>query len=339
MTSTLTGCGVNREATIATLGDQKVSMGLVNFMCRYQQATSDDSYRAYFGDGVWTQDLSGSGTTMADSVKDQVMNQVHEYYSAKAHMDEYNVSLTDEEKQKITDTAAAFMAANSRGALKEMGATQAIVEEMLTLATIQDKVQDAIYDTVDTNVTDEEANMRAYTMVKMDTKGSYDENNAYVEYTDEQKVDIRVNATMMYEAIENGTDVETAASNSGFSATTGTYDSDDETLEEEVKTVLDGLKVGEVSDLIETENAIYLVRLDAETDKEATEKNKETIVKERQSDLYKDTLEGWQENDNWKVKERKLDAIQFKNFFTQNNGTTDSAVESVGDIETTESAE
>ena len=67
MTSTLTGCGVNKDATVATMKEQNVKMGLVNFMCRYQQAKSDDSYRSYFGEGVWDQDMMGTGTTMADS--------------------------------------------------------------------------------------------------------------------------------------------------------------------------------------------------------------------------------------------------------------------------------
>ena len=34
MTSTLTGCGVNKDTTVATMKEQNVKMGLVNFMCR-----------------------------------------------------------------------------------------------------------------------------------------------------------------------------------------------------------------------------------------------------------------------------------------------------------------
>ena len=339
MTSTLTGCGVNKDATVATMKEQNVKMGLVNFMCRYQQAKSDDSYRSYFGEGVWDQDMMGTGTTMADSLKESVLEQVHEYYTMQAHMAEYGISLSDEEKQKITETATAFMNANTKSALKEMGATQAIVEEMLTLATIQDKVKDAIYATVDTKVSDEEANMRAYTMVEMSKEGKYDDNNNFIEYSEEQQADVRVNATMVLDYVENGTDLEYAASSMGFESKTGTYDSDDKSLEEDVKTALDGLKKGETSGLIETETAYYIVRIDADTDKEATEKNKETIVEERKKDLYNDTLEGWQENDGWKVKESKMKAIEFKNTFTQNDDSSDNAVEQIPSTDTTESAE
>ena len=46
--SVLAGCGINKEATVATFKDgTKVSLGLVNFMCRYQQAYSEDMYTSY----------------------------------------------------------------------------------------------------------------------------------------------------------------------------------------------------------------------------------------------------------------------------------------------------
>ena len=47
--SAFIGCGVDKEATVATLGEQEISLGLVNFMSRYQQAMISDSYVYYFG--------------------------------------------------------------------------------------------------------------------------------------------------------------------------------------------------------------------------------------------------------------------------------------------------
>ena len=42
--SVLTGCGINKNAAVATLGEQEISLGVVNFICRYQQAVTDDLY-------------------------------------------------------------------------------------------------------------------------------------------------------------------------------------------------------------------------------------------------------------------------------------------------------
>ena len=61
-----------------------------------------------------------------------------------------------------------------------------------------------------------------------------------------------------------------------------------------MKKALDDLKEGETSDVIETDSALYIVRLDSETDKDATEKNRQNIIDKRKSDHYNEVLEGWQ---------------------------------------------
>ena len=62
-------------------------------------------------------------------------------------------------------------------------------------------------------------------------------------------------------------------------------------LDTSVKKALDDLKEGETSDVIETDSALYIVRLDSETDKDATEKNRQNIIDKRKSDLYNEVLE------------------------------------------------
>ena len=118
--SMLSGCGINANQTVATMEGQTVTLGLVNFIARFQQAISDDMYRAYFGEDVWEQDLYGNGSTMADTFKQNVVDSLHEMYTLKAHMGEYNVALSAEETAEIDEAVAAFMAANSADTLKEM---------------------------------------------------------------------------------------------------------------------------------------------------------------------------------------------------------------------------
>ena len=49
-TTAFTGCALNKNETVATLGDQEIKLGVANFMCRYQQARLEDAYKSYFGD-------------------------------------------------------------------------------------------------------------------------------------------------------------------------------------------------------------------------------------------------------------------------------------------------
>lgn len=334
--SVLTGCGINKNAAVATLGEQEISLGVVNFICRYQQAVTDDLYTQYFGEDVWNQDLYGSGSTMQETVKTQVVEGVHEMYTLKAHMSDYNVEITDEDKSAIEEAAKSFMEENSSDALDEMGATQDIVEEVLTLYTIRAKMTEAIKADADTEVSDEEANMRAYTMLDIKTDSYTDsETNSTVECTDEEKEQLKDMADAVEAAVEDGDALEDVCEAYGCSdaVTTGTYAADNDTLDSNVKDALDSLKEGETSAVIETDTDLYIVRIDKDTDEDATESNRESIIKQRQDDLYDSVLEGWQESDGWTVNEKKLTKIDFKNRFTQ---TTESDTESTEAVESTE---
>lgn len=334
--SVLTGCGINKNAAVATLGEQEISLGVVNFICRYQQAVTDDLYTQYFGEDVWNQDLYGSGSTMQETVKTQVVEGVHEMYTLKAHMSDYNVEITDEDKSAIEEAAKSFMEKNSSEALDEMGADQDIVEEVLTLYTIKAKMTEAIKADADTEVSDEEANMRAYTMLDIKTDSYTDsETNSTVEYTDEEKAQLKDVADAVEAAVEDGDALEDVCEAYGYAdaVTTGTYAADNDTLDSNVKDALDSLKEGETSAVIETDTDLYIVRIDKDTDEDATESNRESIIKQRQDDLYDSVLEGWQESDGWTVDDKKLTKIDFKNRFTQ---TTESDTESTEAVESTE---
>ncbi len=333
--SVLTGCGLDKNETIATLGEQEIPAGVANFMCRYQQSTSDDAFRGYFGDDVWSQDLYGNGSTMQETVKTQVMESLHEMYTLQNHMQEYDVSLSEEEKQKISDTAAEFINANSKDALKEMGAEQEIVEELLTLYTIRSKMYAAVTADTDTNVSDEEANMRAYSMIRMATDSHYDENYNQIAYTQEEVAQIQETAEEIAQELETNPDFDAVAKAHEYTASTGTYDADDTTLDEAVKTALDGLEEGVVAEPVVTDNAIYIVRLDSASDKEATEENRQSIIKERKDARYDEVLAGWQKDDGWEVKDKVLAKIVFRNGFTQTTETeTETETESESETET-----
>ena len=74
---------------------------------------------------------------------------------------------------------------------------------------------------------------------------------------------------------------------------------------------------------------IYFVRVDKETDEEATEQNRQSIIDTRKSDHYNEVLSGWQEDDGWEVDDKKLAMISFKNSLTGQdpNASTETGTE------------
>lgn len=347
-----TGCTINKNATVATLDKEDIKLGLVNFMIRYQEAGYDDMYIQYMGEGYWDKTVSGNNTVL-ETWKKNAIEEAHELYTLKAHQSDYDVEVSDDEKKEIKKAAEKFMKANSDDVIDEMSATEEIVEEYLELRLIKSKMYAAIIKNADSSVTDEEANMAAYTIVKLDYKGAYDSNYQYQTYTDEQSAQIKAQADAVVEALAGGSSLEDAAKAAGTTATTGTYatyvdpdaektdDSDkksDDTeskessessdsktkdsvyttnnLDQSVVDALNSLEEGQTSDLITTDSTYYIVRLDKKTDDKATESNRKTVKGNKEDKYYNGILSGWQDDEKWSVKQKQLDKIKIHNYFT-----------------------
>ena len=155
----LTGCSSSTGKTVAKMGDAKITLGEAEFMLRYNQAKTQGYLGALFGEGsnVFQQDLTGSGQAYGVTMKESVMNDLKDMILMEQHMSDYNVELTDEEKAAIEETAKEFLAENSKDVLKALAATEETVTRVLTLYTIQSKMQTAIEADVDTEVSDDEA--------------------------------------------------------------------------------------------------------------------------------------------------------------------------------------
>lgn len=337
-----TGCSINKEATVATLNDEDIKLGIVNFMIRFQEAAVDDIYMQYMGEEYWNKSMTGTDTVL-ETWKENAIEQAHELYTLKAHMSDYDVEITDEEKENIEKAAATFIDDNSNEALSEMGATKEIVEEYLELSLIKTKMYEAIVKNADSDVSDEEANMSAYTIVKLDYSGYYDSNYQFVSYTEEEAAQIKEQAESVLTAVGEGDTLEDAAAAVSATATTGTYatyvdsntsendegDSADDSvyttnnLEQAVVEALNTLSEGACSELIETESSYYIVRLDKRTDEEATKTNKETVQGNKEDKYYNSIISGWQDDETWSVEQKQLDKIKIHNYFTTTTESTE----------------
>ena len=80
----VTGCSgaIDAEATVVTVGKEKVPLGVVNFYARMMQGQYETYYAGMMGttaEELWTQD-AGDDKTYEESVKDSVMEAVENMY-------------------------------------------------------------------------------------------------------------------------------------------------------------------------------------------------------------------------------------------------------------------
>lgn len=339
----LTGCGkgIDEDAVVATLGDKEISLGLANFMAQRTALTYNDYYVTVAEGKVremWQQDMTGTGVTLEDTVKNAILEQLHVSYLFEQYMEDYDVEITEAELAEIDKTADAFIADNTKEALDKMGAKKEYVVEMLRLALIQQKMQDAIYATVDTEVTDEEAAQKTISYFRVSDQGYYDDEENYVKYTDEEKAGVE---DIAKKAAENAKEDFDAAAED---YTVREYSYGDDELDKDGKATgnmkadvikaANKLEEGEVSDPVFIEgDGYYIIRLDKEFDKEATEEKKEEIVKKRQSEEYTKVRDEYKKEVEWVVNEDVWATVDFDDIFTTKKVDTEEGTESVSGTE------
>ena len=351
-----TGCSgrIDQEAVVATLGDQEISLGLANFIARYNQAQTDNLYQMYMGQSPsWQVDAYGTGSTLEEDTKNSVMEQIELMYLLDQHKDDYKVSVTEDETKKMQEAAKQFMENNSKQAIKQIGATEEYIVEMLRLMTIQSKMKEAIEAEVDTNVSDEEAAQRTFSYVTVDLKTHQDDEGNTVDYTEDEITQLKKDTKQL--AKKAAKDFDGAMEEAGYTASTYSYDanpdkdedSDQETMADEVIEAADKLKEGEVSGYIEvkdeeagTETA-YILRLDKEFDEEATESKKESIISSRKSDHYTEVTDGYKKDAKWNVDSKQWKKVKFDSTFKAKQEETDTSdvVETTDVSDTVESTD
>ena len=204
--SALSGCSKKAEAKpVYTFNGEAVDEDLTTFLLRYSQAGIDETYgtmfSSYYGQSMWTLDLSGTGEVYETTYKNEFGESLRRMLLAEEHAGDYGVELTDDEKAAITEAASKFLADNDQEALDSMSATQETVEKALTLYTLQSKVEKEMAKDVDTNVSDEEAAQKTVSYI-----GYTPTTEAETEAESETEADL-----IMTEAEEAVAEAETAA--------------------------------------------------------------------------------------------------------------------------------
>lgn len=325
MTMALTGCSVgnsvNNSAEAANVDGVSIPLGEVNFYLRYQQ-TQMSMYSGYFGEDFMNQDLTGTGSVYGETVKDTVVQTLEEYYLVEAHAEEIGISLTDEDKAAAEEAADAFLAANDSKTLQAMSADKETVTHVLELMALQSKAYADRAATIDTNVTDEEAAQKTITYVRSSTNGTTDDEGNTVDLTDEELAAKKDVLNQIRDEAGADGDLDAAAENHDLSAVTTSYGADDENLNEDVKAAAETLSDGEYADIVEGDNAYYLIRMDSTFDREATDNHKQVILTQRKSDAYTAWVDSLKENAEITTNDDALAELTFERVFTQTSADT-----------------
>lgn len=326
----LTGCGEKKldgSKTVAIVDGTKIPLGVVSLSVREGQMQTEAMYRSYMGGSdfdIWDTEAE-KGKTYGEQAVEESLKDVELMYIMKAKATDYDVELTDEDEKAIAEAAASFMEANSEETIADLAVTEDQVKTYLELQTYKQKIHDPIIADVDKNVSDEEAQQSSFEYVSVSTADLSDD-EIKEKKEDAQKIldGLKADPDGDFSEIAKSVDDSYSSLSGTFDAneTSEDEDTDDEdadedsssysgTYPEEVIDVLRTLDDGEVaSDIIETDTAYYVVKLDKKDDEEATETKKESIISTREQTLYTDTTEKWLDDADIKEEKKVLKTLK-----------------------------
>ena len=314
--SCMTGCSgsIDTEAVVATVGGEDITLGVANFYARMQQGQYETYYASMMGttpEEMWTQEYT-EGTTLEQETKDGVLEMLEDLYVISQHAADYEVSLTEDETDAIADAAAKFEEDNTDEAKEAVSGYRKDVEKLLELLTIQTKMDSAMKEGVDEEVSDEEAAQKSMQYVYFSFSTTDDSGNS-TEMTDEEKEELRTTAQEFDDQIKNGEDFAGAAESAGADVQTTTFDSESTSPDADLIAAVDALEAeGDVTDVIETDSGLYVAELTSLLDRDATDQEKENIVEQRRQDQYDSLLEEWREAADITVNEKVWDKVDFE---------------------------
>ncbi len=334
----LAGCGEKKldgTQTVATVNGTDIPMGVLSIMVRQSQAQAEAMYASLMGGGqagypIWESEAEGGGTYGEQAVEDSLKD-LETLYILKEKAADYKVEVTEEDQKAIAEAASQFMKANSKETIETLSVTEDQIKTYLELRTYQMRMHDAIIAEVDTDIPDEEAQQSSFSYVSIST-ADLEEKDVEAKKKDAQKI-----LDEMKKDPEADFDETVKSVSEDYNALEGTFDTNEKKEDkeegeedltssgypEEVISVLRTLKDGEFApDVIETDTAFYVVRLNKVNDPEATENKKTSILDEKQTEFYTETTDKWLEEAEITEDKKVLKTLELKDNHKFLIGTT-----------------
>ncbi|MDO4615108.1 MAG: hypothetical protein Q4B15_05705 [Lachnospiraceae bacterium] len=330
--ASLAGCGskgapqIDGTKTVLTVNGEEISLGLLSFYARYQQAEGVQMATYYglsTGAAIYDnlhEESTSSGTvevTLGESTKADTLENVERMVLLRQHAEEYGVSLSDETQQAIDEAAQSYIDSNDEAALALVGADKDDVAELMALQQIRNDMLAPLAEEINQEVSDEEAQQTSvsYAYVQassfMNTSEDTQESGAEsAEAVDEEEANqlAEAKAQEVLDALLAEEDPSTAdltavaqSIDEGMSSFTGQFAANDLTdtyLDSSIVEAVQGMEDGTVVQTV-VENSeggtYYIVRLDKNFDEDLTATEKENIITQRKTDNLEAHIEEWRE--------------------------------------------
>jgi len=295
---------VEKDATVVfQYGDNIVTLGEVYIYSK----TVGERYVRQYGEDVWSLKLEGKDgekIPMTEVVKEEIVNEIVRVKTLVAHAGEYNVTLSENEKNLITNEATAFYEGLTDQDITDMELNYDRVYKVMEENTIAKKVKEKILSDTPIEVSDEKARMttfydmyfQCYTIGADGVVTPYSAEEKAIQYENALQACSTL-ATASIDGDREAGDIEKLAEYYNLENAkeqTLSPEAIYETYGEDVYNLLYSMKNGDYSTVIETEYGYHVFQMISLTDQKATNSRKEIIKEEMMIEAMEERLIAWQ---------------------------------------------
>lgn len=315
----LTGCAGTAsdtpENTAAfTVNGEEISLREWNFYIRMNQMQWEKSYLDAYGDEMWSMEVDEDGTTLADSLKADVLDTVCQIHLMNQHAEEYGASLTEEEKEEVRGRASDFMGAYHEALLQFAQADEEFVYERLCEKELSLKVAEASVADYAPEIAEEQVHREGICYVLISTTGLQDNEGNRTPFSEEEiKRREELALDLCSRAKESG-DLKTEAEKEDLTPIESSMGKDNSNDGQEPR-MLDAaraLPVGGISEPIETEEGWFLVQHTSDYDEEGTEYWREYLTGLAMEKRCQELYEEWKNDADIRIFEENMAQVTVK---------------------------
>ncbi len=213
----LTGCSGRLTAedyattVVATFGDQDIYLNEVNFYLKMMQVTYD-SYYDYFYEpyyGFTSKEqfyeftgMTDNGATIWNAMKEDSMAAVMQTYILCEHAEEYGISLSEEDQQKVEASVEEFLTETDEGIVSACMVDEEVLTGIFTRNALANRVYEYLVSDIDTEVNEEDFRYTDVAYLAIREAADTSSNDADEAEEEAESVDLEAKAEEVLEALK-----------------------------------------------------------------------------------------------------------------------------------------
>lgn len=270
------GCGVGIRFTTG-LSDHEL-FKLNKDICTSSEAmvfvlNQKKKYETTYSQDVWA--VSVEGKTFEQIMKKSLEDFLARMKSMVLMADSYHIVLSEEEERRLSLAAETYMAGIPEETKEKTGLTEGAVRQAFSDYFLANKVMTQMTQAVNTEISEDEARIVKYDQIFIKT----------ADKTSEQKTEAEAKAAKLLEDLTAGADFTAlqAVNNESLESTLSLARGE---ADPRIEQIVFGLSNGQVSELIRTEEGMYLIRCISNYDPVTTAENKEKMIRSRKEEAF-----------------------------------------------------